>query len=252
MRTWGWQAKRKARSQDGGCNRNSGDFRWPMFPDAVARRPSSLLKSTTIVTMCLCFASSALPAAAGTKEVITCGIKFNLPEHLRITKPKRSVNDAGVRECTVNIVRAKSANTTICRTKLEGGTPPYGVCDWKTDGEPDSRIVVAQTNYLKERKAVGGFVFEDSGWQAFGQDHAETIDFFGLPAVRIELTHKSWWRRTRTMKYQSDFAGTVSNQAILLQLNPSIAVSLEVPPTDSEDSDECTLFCSSLQPAGDQ
>ncbi len=186
-------------------------------------------------------------------QVSSCGLIFNLPAHLRVTKPQRSVTEQGVAQCVFGVLPASKTSTpnAVCRDKDEGGSAPYHVCDWTTDGMPEERVVVAQTNLARDKKPVGAFSFTGNAWRlekTSGTDgEAEPIDFFGKKAFQGEASHRTWWSRTKIKKYQSDFAGTGSKIHVLLQLSTGIAVSLESPPADLEDEPQCTVFCKSLR-----
>lgn len=212
------------------------------------------LRTLSSILLFACFLGSSAVCAQTAKEVTACGVTFNLPAHLRITKPTRRVNDENVAECEFLVVAAKASKGGVCRAKDEGGSRPYNVCDWVVDG-PTDRIVVAKTNLARDRKAVGAFFHRDAEWHTSaggpvgGDITAEEVHFLGRKAYQLETSTPVWWRRMKIADYENDFAGTSGGTAILMQLSPAIAVSLEPPPTDSEASDDCTIFCRSLRPA---
>lgn len=191
-----------------------------------------------------------LSLAQTPNEVTTCGITFDLPSHLRITKPKRTINDEGVAECEFRVVRRGAHTERQCRDKEEGGSPPYKICDWYIYGLHDDNVVVAQTNLSKDHKQVGRFRFEDGRWQHIGYDErpTEDIDVYGKPGFMAETYYRGWWYRATVKDFQTEHAGSYGDTAILVQLTPSIAVAMEPPPAD-DDAGECKIFCSSLRPA---
>ncbi len=216
-------------------------------------RVLSIAANTSLFALSTLGLGVANAFAHETNPVTACGVTFDLPAHLRITKPRRTVTAQGVAECAVGILPAAKTSTpkAVCRDRDEGGSAPYQVCDWSINGIPDERVVVAQTNLALDKKAVGAFSFTGSAWQlngASGSDgEAAAIDFFGKNAFQVEANYRTWWHRTKITKYQSEYAGTASKNHVLLQLAPRLAVSLESPPGDQEDDSQCTVFCASLR-----
>lgn len=187
-------------------------------------------------------------------EVSACDVTFNLPAHLKITKPKRWV-DEGVAQCGFKIVPSKPVRTAgECKDKEEGGSPPYKVCDWLlSDFDVEHNVVVARINLRTDKRNINNFSYEDGNWSlpnAQGSPQpAEEIDFYGKPGFQATWTMRGYWGRNKIHSAPSIYAGSYDLEGVLLQLAPNLAVALLPAPSDDENHEECTIFCSSLRPA---
>jgi hypothetical protein len=204
-------------------------------------------KKFHFVVTCIYFLLSAMVPVQAATEVTACDVTFNLPSHLLINRPSRSINGAGVRECMFVIVPVKTRRGE-CKDKSEGGSAPFKVCDWVIDFE-QKNVVVAQTNLRHDKKRVADFYFGNHAWRISEGQEADEIDFFGKSAMHAESSSGAYWYRKKIQNSPSIFAGSGGVEHILFQLTPTIAVALQSPPEDDESSSECTIFCSSLRAA---
>ncbi len=199
-------------------------------------------------------AADAVPAPT----VMACGLAFELPVEYRITKPRRTQGSGGMGLCAFNVVPTVDAPKELeCKSKEEGGSPPYNVCDWRLGGVSEwPTVQVARTRMDTDHRSIEPFQFEDGAWQLPGpQRGAEALErtrFFGKRAYAGEAASGGYWERTRIRKYESIYAGVGSVDAVLMQLTPQLAVVLVDPPTDrsADGVTECRIFCKSLRAAG--
>lgn len=205
-------------------------------------------------------ASRTLALASAVASVRACGVAFDLPAAYRITRPRRSVTHQGVRVCAFDVVPASAtAERLECKDEAEGGSPPYGLCDWEIrSGREWPTVQVARTRVDVDRLPLPPFEFERGAWR-LPNAHApaapaQKVAFFGRQARHGEAVSRASWYRAKARPSVEIYAGASSTGAYLLQLTPELAVVLVSPPvdpgaTDAGGTGQCKVFCRSLRAA---
>lgn len=194
--------------------------------------------------------------AANFNAVEVCDIAFDLPSQYRVTSPKRSMTDEGVKQCTFRIVEAQpTVAADECKDEEDGGSAPYDVCDWYI---PDASItgfevLVAETDIAQHHEFMGDFYFENGAWRLpnaqADAEPAQAIDFYGKPGWTGASIIRNYWARRTVTDYTGIYAGSYDQRQTLIQLSPQRAVVLDIQPGDAPGNTDCTVFCSSLRDA---
>jgi hypothetical protein len=201
-----------------------------------------------------CAAQTGAPAAV---HVAACGLEFDLPVGHKITRPKRSENWRGARECAFDIVPTKPAPPERqCKDEDEGGWPPYDVCDWIPDPltSGGGKVWVARVRPTDLPLNIGPFVRTGDGqWAAANAQNpltpepARRTKFFGKPAWKGEAIVRLHWIRQRVKSDKVIYAGSGGSEVTLVQFAPDLLVALQDPPADADGGDTCQTFCASLR-----
>ncbi|WP_375576157.1 hypothetical protein [Paracidovorax oryzae] len=192
------------------------------------------------------------------RQVTSCGISFQLPHHLKITAPKRTVNADGIEECEFQVEYAKRRvfEGTCREGDIRYPDSEKNECEWRPMDGPASQILVAKTNFNKDKKTVGGFIYKENKWKntESARNTSEEVEFgnhYGHMSLATMVSHgTSWQRWGESVGYQiTEYCCTVSTEVVLMQVSSDIAVYMAPPPRDTGDGDECEIFCRSVRPA---
>ncbi|WP_230681206.1 hypothetical protein [Paracidovorax cattleyae] len=192
------------------------------------------------------------------RQVTSCGISFKLPRHLKITAPQRTVNTDGVEECEFQIEYAKRRvfEGTCREGDIRYPDSEKNECEWRPMDGPASQILVAKTNFDKDKKTVGGFTYKENKWEntegaRTTSEEVQLGNHYGHMSLATMVSHgTSWQRWGESVGYQiTEYCCTVSKEVVLIQVSSDIAVYMAPPPRDTENGDECEIFCRSVRPA---
>ncbi len=192
------------------------------------------------------------------RQVTSCGISFKLPRHLKITSPRRTVNTDGIEECEFQVEYAKRPTYEgFCRKgDIRYPDSEKNESEWRPMDGPASQILVAKTNFNKDRKAVGAFTYKENKWEIaegdyYYSDEVQLGNHYGHMSLAAAANSRGFWQRWgESVGYQLiEYCCTIGTELVLLQLASDIAVYMAPPPSDTENGDECEIFCRSVRPA---
>ncbi|MBL8298011.1 MAG: hypothetical protein JNN30_06620 [Rhodanobacteraceae bacterium] len=212
------------------------DFR--CFAGIPAVPEASCMNSCRTVAFALIVAAGISCNARGESmpvvHVAVCGLEFDMSFDYRASRPTRVTNSDGMRLCTFNVVavRPDRFRQPECKTKDEGGQPPYHVCDWVLDRGVSSRpsVQVARAR-LENRPHLDPFSADEEGrWRLSGSPEGnrptETLDSSGKSIWHGEISTSTSWRRSQIRNYSIIDAGPGRAPYTLVQLAPDVAVVL--------------------------
>lgn len=191
-------------------------------------------------------------------QVTSCGISFNLPRHLKITAPKRTINTDGIEECEFQVEYAKRpVFERICRKgDIRYPDSEKNECEWRPMDGPASQIVVANTDFNKDKKTVRAFSYEENRWKIaegdyYYSDEVKLGNRYGHMSLAAAANSRGFWQRWgESVGYQIiEYCCTVGTELVVIQVSSDIAVYMAPPPRDTENGDKCEIFCRSVRPA---